>query len=174
MEGPRATVVMCLAFAAALTAQATADSKTAPTATRDRSVCQITTATKRARPPKPVPPSFGYGNARIAVALNPPNGRLVAGRLPSGGYRAEINRDGSIDAKYGWWRAGARPKLQVSGRRLDAEAPPLRASIPDGYDRGFQATGLRFPTTGCWRVTGRFGTASLTFTVFVTKSRLGP
>jgi hypothetical protein len=37
-----------------------------------------------------------------------------------------------------------------------------------------QATGLTYATTGCWRVTGRYGRAHLTFTVLVTKSRLGP
>lgn len=136
--------------------------------------CKVTKPTAGTRPPKPVPASFNYGNARVAVALNPPNGRIVAGRLPGGGYRATINPDGSIHAKYGWWRAGTRPGLKISGRRLDAPAPPLRASIPDGYYGGFQATGLTFPTVGCWRVTGRYGTATLTFTVLVSKSRLGP
>jgi hypothetical protein len=146
----------------------------ARTALRTVRACAVTTTARATRPPASVPRSFDYGNARIAVALNPPNGKLVAGRLPRGGYRAEIEKDGSIDAKYGWWRSRARPKLRISGRRLEAPAPPLRASIPDGYDRGFQATGIVFPTTGCWRVTGRVGTATLSFTVLVMKSRLGP
>lgn len=123
--------------------------------------------------PDPALPSFNYGNATIRVALVPPNGRIVAGRLPGGGTRATINADGSIDAKFGWWRAG-NGKIRITGRRVDAPAPPLRAHVPDGYSRGFQATGLTFPTTGCWRVTGRYASAALTFTVLVTKSRLGP
>lgn len=121
-----------------------------------------------------MPRSFDYGNASIAVALNPPNGHLVAGRLPGGGWRATINPNGSIDAKYGWWRAGDDARLKISGHRLDATAPPLIADIPNGYGIGFQATGLTFPTTGCWRVTGTFKTARLSFTVRVTKSPLGP
>lgn len=136
--------------------------------------CVVTAVKRATRPPASVPASFNYGNASIAVALSPLNGRVVAGRLPGGGYRAEIRKDGTIDAKYGWWRSRAKPKLRTSGHRLDASAPPLRASIPDGYDRGFQATGLFFPTAGCWRVTGRVGTATLAFTVLVSKSRLGP
>jgi hypothetical protein len=136
--------------------------------------CKVTVASIRTRPPKPVPPSFNYGNAMIAVALFPPSGMWVAGLLPSGGRRATINKDGSIDVKLGWWRAEAAPRIAISGRRLDAPAAPLKAHIPDGYDRGFQATGLTFPTTGCWRVTGRFRSAQLTFTVLVTKSPLGP
>jgi hypothetical protein len=128
-----------------------------------------------ARPPAPDPalPSFNYGNATIRVALVPANGRIVAGRLPGGGTRATINDDGSIDAKFGWWRAG-NGKIRITGRRVDAPAPPLRAHVPDGYGTGFQATGLTFPTTGCWRVTGRYAGAAVTFTVLVTKSRLGP
>jgi hypothetical protein len=132
--------------------------------------CVVTTVERATRPPASVPASFNYGNSRIAVALSPPNGRIVAGRLPGGGYRAEIRKDGSIDAKYGWWRSQAKPKLRISGDRLDAPAPPLRASVPEGYARGFQATGIIFPTTGCWRVTGRVGTATLVFTVLVSKS----
>jgi hypothetical protein len=136
-------------------------------------ICNVTVANARNRPPSRVPRSFDYGNATIAVALNPPNGRLVAGRLPGGGVRATINADGSIDAKYGWWRAGDGA-ISITGRRLDGPAPPLKAHVPDGYGNGFQATGLTFATTGCWRVTGSYKRAHLTFTVLVTKSRLGP
>jgi hypothetical protein len=135
--------------------------------------CNVTVATARNRPPSLVPRSFDYGNATIAVALNPPNGRLVAGRLPGGGVRATINADGSIDAKVGWWRAGDG-LIAITGHRLDAPAAPLKANVPDGYGSGFQATGLTFATTGCWRVTGSYKRAHLTFTVLVTKSRLGP
>jgi hypothetical protein len=136
------------------------------------SSCAVTDVRGR-RPPDPATPSFNYGNADIRVALEPRNGRLVAGRLAGGGERATINEDGSIDAKFGWWRAGSG-RIRISGRRLDAPAPPLSARVPSGYGRGFQATGLTFPTTGCWRVTGRYAGAWLTFTMLVSKSRLGP
>jgi hypothetical protein len=135
------------------------------------STCPVTDVRGR-RPPDPATPSFNYGNAVIRVALEPKNGRLVAGRLAGGGYRATINEDGSIDAKFGWWRAGSG-KIGISGRRIDRAAAPLRAHVPSGYAAGFQATGLTFSTTGCWRVTGRYAGASLTFTVLVSKSRLG-
>jgi hypothetical protein len=162
-------VLPLLGLAAGATAAAPG---TARTKLQWQTGCKVTVATTRTRPPKPVPRSFDYGNARIAVALNPPSGKLVAGRLPGGGLRATINRDGSIDAKVGWWRAKASPRITIVGRRLDAPAAALKAYIPHGYDRGFQATGLTFPTPGCWRVTGTFGNAHLTFVVLVTKSRL--
>jgi hypothetical protein len=77
--------------------------------------------------------------------------------------------------KFPWWR-GVKGKLSISGKRLDSAAPPLRAAIPDGYgDSGFQATGLIFPTEGCWEVTGKVGEASLTFiTRVVRESRASP
>jgi hypothetical protein len=77
--------------------------------------------------------------------------------------------------KWPWWR-GVRGKIEIEGRRLDAPAPPLRAWIPDGYDHSsFQATGLSFPTEGCWEVTGRVRDsagsvmASLTFVTLVVR-----
>jgi len=133
----------------------------------------VTVVSAATRPPRLVPASFNYGNAKIAVALVPTDGKLIAGRLASGGSRATINADGSIYAKYGWWRTGsARPV--ISGNLVTDRRIRLRASVPDGYGTGFQATGLTFPTTGCWRVIGRFGKGTLAFTVLVTKSPLGP
>jgi hypothetical protein len=134
--------------------------------------CRVTIASKQPAP-SPAPPSFNYGNRVIRILLHPRNGKLIAGRLPGGGQIATINPDGSIGAKFGWWRAGSG-KIRISGRRLDASAPPLRAHVPDGYGRGFQATGLIFPTTGCWKVTGRYLELQISFTLLVVKSRLGP
>jgi hypothetical protein len=63
--------------------------------------------------------------------------------------------------KIAWWReqGSAFGKLRVTGKRLDAEAPPLNAHIPTGYANtwGFQASGLYFPTPGCWQVVARVG-----------------
>jgi hypothetical protein len=60
--------------------------------------------------------------------------------------------------------------LTITGRRLDAPAPPLAASVPSGYgDTGFQASGAYFPTEGCWQVTGKVASTSLTFVTFVIK-----
>ena len=82
---------------------------------------------------------------------------------------ASINADGSITVKVGWWR-GVPGKLLISGHRLDGEAPPLRADVPEGYEpRGFQPTGLTFATPGCWMVVGNVGDAELTFVVSVSR-----
>ena len=103
------------------------------------------------------------------------NGSLWTGLWPDGtvifkpGGPGFVLEDGSLSMKFWWWR-GVKGKLTIEGKRLDAEAPPLRARIPDGYgDIGFQATSLIFPTIGCWEVTGRVGDASLTFITRVVK-----
>jgi hypothetical protein len=69
-----------------------------------------------------------------------------------------------------WWRGQQSPggPLSIEGRRLGAEAPPLQAKIRAGYgSAGFQSSLLRFPTEGCWEITGRVGEASLTFVTLV-------
>jgi hypothetical protein len=116
------------------------------------------------------PAGFDYRENGLAVVLWP-RGRLVAGRLPDGGSYADIEPDGSIVAKLGWWR-GAAGKLAITGERLDGPAPALGADVPAGYgSTGFQATVVTFPTTGCWEVVGRVGDARLAFVVRVTARR---
>jgi hypothetical protein len=85
-----------------------------------------------------------------------------------------VDPDGALGMKWPWWR-GVRGELVIEGRRLDGQAPPLRAAIPRGYGpAGFQSTGLLFPTAGCWEVTGRVADEHLTFVVFVEKIGAGP
>jgi hypothetical protein len=114
------------------------------------------------------PKGFNHGSDGLAVELWP-DGKLLAGTLPDGGSYADIKPDGSIVAKLGWWR-GAEGTLEITGERTDADAPPLRADIPDGYGpTGFQATAITFASAGCWEVTGRVGGERLEFVVRVRK-----
>jgi hypothetical protein len=72
--------------------------------------------------------------------------------------------------KFGWWR-NVSGQLEITGRRLDGSAPPLHAGVPDGYGgTGFQASGVSFPTEGCWELTGSVGSSSLTFVTLVIKN----
>lgn len=50
----------------------------------------------------------------------------------------------------GGWFGPAGAELVITGQRLDGEASPLQASIPPGYGTRFQASGLSFPSEGCW------------------------
>jgi hypothetical protein len=136
--------------------------------------CPVTLPTLKVKPGAGFSAAgFNFGNRHLRAELWP-RGQLVAGRLPGGGFMATINKDGSIDAKQGWWR-GVPGKLRISGRRLDAAARPLRSWVPEGYGRsGFQPAGLTFPTVGCWKVVGRVGDrASLTFVLKVSKVKPG-
>lgn len=90
------------------------------------------------------------------------------------GGAGAVLADGSLSMKYMWWRL-RNGKLTIEGHRLDDTAPPLRASIPDGYgDIGFQATSLIFPTPGCWEVIASVGDSRITFVVDVTMIGDGP
>lgn len=81
-----------------------------------------------------------------------------------------VESDGSISTKFLWWRT-TPGTLTISGRRLDAPAPPLRVSVPDGYGtEGFQASGVSFPTDGCWEVKGAVGGVELRFVTFVLRT----
>jgi hypothetical protein len=73
------------------------------------------------------------------------------GRTSDGGYKVL------------WVRPGQA--LNVTGTRLDGTSAPLKAHIPGGYFSSFQASGLYFPTAGCWQVDARAGGQSLRFVV---------
>jgi hypothetical protein len=119
------------------------------------------------RPNGAAPPGVG-----AQAGVNHGNSKLWTALWPGGVIKAGpdfVDKDGSIQMKFGWWR-GVGGRLSIQGRRLDGPASPLRAEVPDGYgERGFQASGVIFPTEGCWEITGQVGTARLTFVNFVIK-----
>jgi hypothetical protein len=77
-----------------------------------------------------------------------------------------------------WWREGyvwneePKPELIVTGERLDAPAPPLLASKgTNAYAKDIGSAmlvGVDFPTLGCWKITGKYADAELSFVVWVT------
>lgn len=99
-----------------------------------------------------------------------------------GGYHYHGGRyqqeDGHYTEKVFWWRDGyswmtePRPALEMSGRRLDAEAPPLQAGrATNAFNaadiRSAMLTGVGIPTSGCWEITGEYRDAVLSFVVWV-------
>jgi len=71
----------------------------------------------------------------------------VAARLIAAS-RDFVDRLGRVGMKFGWWRT-VPGRLHITGRRLDAAAPPLRADVPAGYGAtGFQPSGVTFPRRG--------------------------
>lgn len=84
---------------------------------------------------------------------------------------------GGYTQKIFWWREDyiwneePEPELTVTGERLDAPAPPLivsRATNAYAGDIGSaMLVGVDFPTLGCWKITGKYGDAELSFVVWV-------
>ncbi len=68
--------------------------------------------------------------------------------------------------KVGWFKPESA-ELTITGERIDGDAPPLVTDVPCCYPTRFQATGLYFPTEGCWELTATAADSELTFTVWV-------
>src|SRR5688572_1406910 len=99
----------------------------------------------------------------------------------SEGLAVWLDRDGTWQGmrdKLFWWREGyngateTRPRLTVTARRLDGEAPPVH--VPRATNAHHEVFGgwsmlmmLEFPTAGCWEVTGRYKGQTLSFVVQV-------
>jgi hypothetical protein len=113
--------------------------------------------------PNGVPPAGGtHGNGKLRVGGLWPRGVIAAG--PN-----HVDTRGRVRMKFPWWRM-VRGRLRITGRRLDGPSGPLVGHVPTGYGPiGFQATGVTFPTEGCWKVTGTVGRTSLSFVTFVIK-----
>lgn len=109
---------------------------------------------------------YSYGNGELWTSLWP-QGKIVM-------ENHNLEADGSYSMKWAYVR-GVEGALTIEGRRLDAEAEPLRAFINDGYgESGLQILALIFPTTGCWEVTAHVGESSLTFVTEVVYGQSTP
>jgi hypothetical protein len=123
----------------------------APTSSTD---CPVTLPNGHDPPGQTSPLSHGTG--RLWVELYP------RGVVRPAHY-GQARPNGAIAVKFPWTR-GVTGRLRITGRRLGADGPALKSWVPNGYGRtGFQSTAVIFPTTGCWVVAGRVGSASLTF-----------
>lgn len=110
---------------------------------------------------------FWFGSSSLWTSL-PANG--VWSGLP-------FNPSAGYTQKVPWWREGyvwteePEPNLVVSGERLDAKAPPLHASKATNAYAGDMGSamlvGVDIPTAGCWKVTGKYNDAELSFVVWV-------
>ena len=151
------TSVTLIAFLAACSKGPSASSPLAEPGTEATDSCPVTEAIRAVPPRDPNADPFGSGpwyiNADRTIWAGWDAVRMVAG--PEGNKVLWIRPRGT--------------QLTVSGRRLDAEVPPPTASIPCCYPTGFQASGLIFPTEGCWEISAKAGNSQLTFV-----TRVGP
>jgi hypothetical protein len=69
------------------------------------------------------------------------------------------------------WLVEPKPRLIVTGRRIDGEAPAIavsNASNAFNFDIGSaMLVGVDIPTHGCWEITGHYGGRTLSFVVSV-------
>jgi hypothetical protein len=121
----------------------------------DASSCPATGAIRAEPPRDPNADPFGSGPWYIN-----------ADRTIWAGWDAVRMKAGPQGNKVLWIRPQGT-QLKVSGRRLDSHAPPARAEIPCCYPTGFQASGLYFPTEGCWEISAKAGRSELTFITHV-------
>ncbi|MBO0869281.1 MAG: hypothetical protein J2P15_11995 [Micromonosporaceae bacterium] len=141
-----------------------------PAPSSSAAVCPVTRPGVVAGAASDTPWSAGgaYGNEWLWVAGLGPGGVIDDPRF--------VQPDASVSWKLLWYRV-VPGRLQITGRRLDGPAPALRADIPAGYGGiGFQASGVDFPTVGCWEVTGTVAnggatTGRLTFVTLVRATR---
>ena len=68
--------------------------------------------------------------------------------------------------KVGWFKPEGA-ELIITGQRLDGKAPALESHVPCCYPTRFQATGLYFPTGGCWEVNAKAADKELSFIVWL-------
>ena len=146
----------------ALVSRSASPSPLASVTLADADDCPVTQTTS-------APPEIGERLFGSVSAYG--NDDLWAGGLGENGIYAVPadypGPDGTIGIKIGWWR-NVPGSVVISGRRLDAPAPPLSGKGSDGYGTlGFQASGVDFPSEGCWEVTGAIGESTLSFVMFL-------
>ena len=97
--------------------------------------------------------------------------------LPINGTWRLARSDKGFAQKVWWWREGynnrteQKPRLILTGRRLDGEAPSIAvAEATNAYEASLGSAmliGVVIPTEGCWELTGHYGGRTLSFVVLV-------
>lgn len=101
----------------------------------------------------------------------------LAALIPKDGHWMGMGPESDYGDKFWWWRKGfnakteARPDLIVTASRIDVTAPSVETQYAtSGWNSTWNAmlVGMEFPTSGCWKVTGRYaGETVLTVVLLV-------
>ncbi len=124
-------------------------------------------------PPAPYPPSasdnmFWYGTDSLWTALGAHGKWTIHNNVleSRGAYRTKL-----IFWRRGFdWRKEPEPKLIITARRLDGDAPSVAVTHANAVFLGNtpgMMTLIDIPTAGCWELTGHYHGHALTFTVSV-------
>jgi hypothetical protein len=87
------------------------------------------------------------------------DGRIWASAPGLQSYRPEGNKV--------LWVKPSGSQLEVKGRRLDGQAALLQVHIPGGYADDYQASGVTFPTPGCWEIEAKADGTEWSFVVYI-------
>jgi hypothetical protein len=125
-------------------------------------------------PPAPYPPTPPSEGDKVWYGTN----ELWTWLDADGTWEMARDEHGLFDKSF-WWRQGydwqteTTPRLQVTGRRLDAPAPAVTVSdATNGFEQSmgaFMLVGLELPAGGCWELTGYSHGSSLRLVVWVTR-----
>jgi len=100
---------------------------------------------------------------------------LLSTTVPPGGVLSTRKEADGLSQKLGWLPHRRFPdSLAVRGERLDAPSPPMKVlGVNWGYAssgpgaKGSWASAVKFPSEGCWRISGRVQDISLSYVVKV-------
>ncbi len=148
-------------------------SSTDPTAEAIPSTCPVTLPPPTFVPATPAPGAAGsltyftYGTNDLWTKL-PVTGNWAGLPLePGQGYVQKIFWVSAND------QGPQMPDLTVTGRRLDAPAPPLLVSPSTNADAPglgpSMLVGVNFPTLGCWKISGTYKGHTLSFVIWVSQ-----
>ena len=121
----------------------------APTAKPASTACPVSNAVKDEPPKDPNADPVGFGDWFVNAD------RTIWVRKDSWQAGSDGNKV--------YWVRPAGTKLVITGRRIDGQAPPPRATADRGYPTGFTVTGLYFESPGCWELTAKAGNKELHF-----------
>ncbi len=122
-------------------------------------------------PDKTSPDDFWFGTNGLWTNLRADGTWASLPRWPDGTFRQKLF----------WWSEGydwhhdLQPKLKVTGKHLGSPSLPLQLAEhashgwTDDPDHPFIVVGINIPALGCWKITGRFKDAELSFVVWVTE-----
>jgi len=114
------------------------------------------------------PKVFWYGTDSLWTSL-PMNGVWLSGRKKT---PSELRLFRNLELwRQPYWDELSTAELVVSATRLDAEAPAVTGGRANNTgwleETPIVLVPIRFPTAGCWQVTGRYEDREITFTVRV-------
>jgi hypothetical protein len=111
---------------------------------------------------------FWYGSDALWTLLGVDSSWHMRDNVLNGkGYRTKL-----VFWRRGFdWRKESEPKLIITAKRLDGDAPPVAVADANAVfvtgDKPAMMTGIDIPTAGCWEIAAHYKGHTLSFIVSV-------